>query len=326
MPSSSETTIGEHAESGHVRASGMAGAEPDAEPTVEAAVDVQDAVQTSATQPVVPTTPDVGAERQFVGIKEVPIESIEIDEDNLPRACNSAYVGALAEALGGGSVLREPTVDGDTMVLVGGLHTLTALRKTGHTVVKVRMFRYQSRLSRYLHAVELNSTHGLRFTTTENRRIAVRLFKQDGMSIPDIAKIMRVSVRTVAAWTRACRTESREELRADVQERHRRGDSIAKIAGERHVSEKRVRNLLRPSGNSSERAGQTPNGHSPSERSKPGSKAPEVRADSAPAERRERSGNPEHLELGGPGGRRGSSTDVTCRLPHLAAVKVAVPL
>ena len=190
----------------------------------------------------------------FVGEAEVKLDDIVLGTDPLVRNVDREHLESLVAALEAGCELPPLVVD-EALHLVDGRHRYDAFVTLEQETVKVEVFKYASEAAEFLHAVQLNSAHGLPLSGGEKKTIGKRLFAE-GLDSKRIASTMSVTARTVDLWTKEARDATREGNELKVAERLGLGNSQASIAAELGMTSGKIRSIVGRLRKSSKTTGQ----------------------------------------------------------------------
>jgi hypothetical protein len=133
------------------------------------------------------------------------------DKEIYPRTDISAtHVMRLVSALQAGSALPPIVIDRKTRTIVDGVHRWKARQKLGGQDVELEVDcrEFQSANEMFLAAIELNSAHGLGFSSYDITRSAVRALER-GIELQALAEAVHIPVAGIqrrlqenTAWSR----------------------------------------------------------------------------------------------------------------------------
>ena len=185
-------------------------------------------------------------------IVKIPLDKIIIPQGLLPRifGVNEEKVEEYAEAIENGAefppikVWKKP--DG-TYQVIDGVHRISAYRKLGRQYIEAEIVEdIQDEIDFMERAIQENLKHGLPLSREDKREDARRLYLK-GRKPESIAKLFKVSLRTVYNWIGDLKQEEKlekEKLKQRALELYREGYTQEEIAEELGVSQKTISNWL----------------------------------------------------------------------------------
>ena len=181
-------------------------------------------------------------------IVKIPLDKIIIPQGLLPRifGVNEEKVEEYAEAIENGAefppikVWKKP--DG-TYQVIDGVHRISAYRKLGRQYIEAEIVEdIQDEVDFMERAIQENLKHGLPLSREDKREDARRLYLK-GRKPEDIARLFKVSLRTVYNWIGDLKEEEKlekEKLKQKALELYREGYTQEEIAKELGVSRQTI--------------------------------------------------------------------------------------
>ena len=185
-------------------------------------------------------------------IVKLPINKIIIPQGLLPRifGVNEEKVEEYAEAMENGAEFPPIKVweklDG-TYQVIDGVHRISAYRKLGKEYIEAEIIQgIEDEIAFMEWAIRENLKHGLPLSREDKREDARRLYIK-GRKPESIARLFKVSLRTVYNWIGDLKEEEKlekEKLKQKALELYREGYTLKEIAKELDIPEGTVKTWI----------------------------------------------------------------------------------
>jgi ParB-like chromosome segregation protein Spo0J len=177
---------------------------------------------------------------KVIGIKEIPIDKIEIIQGLMPRIYTHTIeekVEEYKEAMAEGQEFPPITVWDRNGIywLIDGTHRLLAVKRLGKKTIKAEIVKLENEKESRILAIEKNMMHGIPLDREEKKELA-RLLYKDGIEIEKLRKLFRVSERTIYYWCNGLkRNANPEELKEKMLEMRKQGYTQEEVARELNI-------------------------------------------------------------------------------------------
>lgn len=138
-------------------------------------------------------------EFQLMGTKTVKLSQIVFDGSLYPRVELSQYnIASLVEKMRAGTVLDPICVEEGTLRIVDGAHRWKAYQQFSDSDLEVRVaiYRYNSELNLFRHAIKLNLQHGIRLSRQDQTLVAWKLMER-GLADDEIGTALGLTDKSV---------------------------------------------------------------------------------------------------------------------------------
>jgi len=178
---------------------------------------------------------------KVLGIREIPVNKIEIIQGLLPRVETHTIedkIEEYKEAMELGSEFPPITLwqkGNEEYWLIDGMHRLMASKRLGKETIKAEIVELKDMLEAKVVAITKNR-HGLPLTKQEKRVLCQNLY-MEGLEIQELMKIFGISERTIYYWTSGLKRKTRDdEVKEKALEMRRQGYTQEQVAEELGVS------------------------------------------------------------------------------------------
>jgi transposase/uncharacterized ParB-like nuclease family protein len=184
---------------------------------------------------------------KVLGVREIPIDRIEVIQGLLPRIYTYTIeekVEEYKEAMAEGQEFPPIVVwlkNDEEFWLIDGAHRLMASKRLGKKVIRAELVELGSELDARILSIEKNTSHGVPLHKEEKIELA-RLLYADRVEIEKLRKLFRVSERTIYNWVQGVKRRAKdEELKEKARELRDQGYSLREIARQLDVHPETVR-------------------------------------------------------------------------------------